>query len=155
MGWYGLDRDQLKAVVNTVMNLRVPYNTGKFLSSCTFGSFSRRAQLHEWASETDSIHKYYFAFNFRKLDPVFVAARVSSGPCFQSPGDIWRLDKLKWKWTRCGHAACRKSLNTCAIFQLSKHNLEPSLGTLHLVSRRTRPYVYTTHFGFCYYREQE
>jgi hypothetical protein len=30
------------------MNLRVPQNTGTFLSSCTNGSFSRRAQLHEW-----------------------------------------------------------------------------------------------------------
>jgi hypothetical protein len=40
-------RGQWKALVNTVMNLRVPYNAGKFLSSCTSGSFSRRAQLHE------------------------------------------------------------------------------------------------------------
>jgi hypothetical protein len=30
------------------MNLRVPQNAGKFLSSCTISSFSRRAQLHEW-----------------------------------------------------------------------------------------------------------
>jgi hypothetical protein len=51
MGWYGLDlaqdRDHLRAYVNTVMNLRVPQNAGKFLSSCTTGSFSRRAQLRE------------------------------------------------------------------------------------------------------------
>jgi hypothetical protein len=33
------------------MNLRVPKNAGKFSSSCTIGSFSRRAQLHEWVSE--------------------------------------------------------------------------------------------------------
>jgi hypothetical protein len=32
------------------MNLRVPLNAGKFSSSCTIGSFSRRAQLHEWVS---------------------------------------------------------------------------------------------------------
>jgi hypothetical protein len=32
--------------VSTVMNLRVPYNVGKFLSSCASGGFSRRVQLH-------------------------------------------------------------------------------------------------------------
>jgi hypothetical protein len=41
------DRDKRRAVVNTVMNYRVPENAGKFLSSCTIGRFSRRAQLHE------------------------------------------------------------------------------------------------------------
>jgi hypothetical protein len=33
------------------MNLRVAYNAGKFLISCTIGSFSRSAQLHEWVNE--------------------------------------------------------------------------------------------------------
>jgi hypothetical protein len=52
MGRYRLqdlaqDRDKWKALVNTVMNLQVSLNAGKFLSSCTIGGFSRRAHLHE------------------------------------------------------------------------------------------------------------
>jgi hypothetical protein len=54
IGWGGMDwidlaqdLDQQRALVNMVMNLQVPYNAGKSLSSCTTGIFSRRVQLHE------------------------------------------------------------------------------------------------------------
>jgi hypothetical protein len=49
MDWIDLAQgmDQWRSLVNTLMNLRVPQNAGKFLSSCTIGSFSRRAQLHD------------------------------------------------------------------------------------------------------------
>jgi hypothetical protein len=53
IGWDGMDwidlaqnRDQWRTPVNTVMNLRVTQNVGKFVSSCTTGGFSRRAHLH-------------------------------------------------------------------------------------------------------------
>jgi hypothetical protein len=45
MDWIDLDQvtDQWRALVNTVMNLRVPKNSGKFLRSYTTGGLSRRA----------------------------------------------------------------------------------------------------------------
>ena len=52
MDWIGLvqDRDRWQTLVSAVMNLRVPLNTGNFLTSCKPVSFSRRT-LHYGVSK--------------------------------------------------------------------------------------------------------
>jgi hypothetical protein len=49
MDWINLaqNKDQWRALANTVTNFLVPYNFSEFLSSCTSGGLSRRVQLHE------------------------------------------------------------------------------------------------------------
>jgi hypothetical protein len=48
MDWIDLaqGRYQWRALVNTVMNIWIPYNVGKFLSRCITCCFSRRTNLH-------------------------------------------------------------------------------------------------------------
>ena len=48
MEWIDLaqDRDRCRALVYVVMNLRVPQNSGNFLTSGELSTFSRRKLLH-------------------------------------------------------------------------------------------------------------
>jgi hypothetical protein len=70
-GWNGVDwiymapdRVQWRALVNTVLNLRVRKNAGKFLSGCRIGGSSRRAQLREYVSYFNLITIKLTATNF-------------------------------------------------------------------------------------------
>jgi hypothetical protein len=56
MDWIDLAQDGDQALVNTIINLLVPLNRQKFLSSCRTGGLSRRAQLRGVSQSIESIN---------------------------------------------------------------------------------------------------
>ena len=80
--WIGLaqDRDRWRTLVSTVMNLRVPWNTGNFLTSCKPVSCSGTT-LHHGVSDSSSILPSTFLFPNFFLDSCFPANIVYVSRC--------------------------------------------------------------------------
>jgi hypothetical protein len=74
-GFIWLSIGTRRALLNTIMNLRFPYNTGEFLSSFAAGGFSRRTQLHV-VTEYDSIECLYEEVQGTFANSVFYFSRV-------------------------------------------------------------------------------
>jgi hypothetical protein len=77
MDWIGLaqDTNEWRVLVNAVLNLRAPQKAGKFLSSCTICSFSKRAQLPDDDVDEVSHVNETLSFTLGRLRSEFSAGR--------------------------------------------------------------------------------
>jgi hypothetical protein len=73
IGWEGVrfihlaqDRDQLRAIANTLMNLRVSYKAGNFLTSWLIISFSRWT-LHHGVSQSSNVLLWIALRGYRRV----------------------------------------------------------------------------------------
>jgi hypothetical protein len=57
IGYWWESRKVRKRPLGRPRTFGVPENAGNFLSSCTIGTFSRRAQLHDWVTEDSNTFK--------------------------------------------------------------------------------------------------
>jgi hypothetical protein len=94
-------RDQSRALVNTVMNFRVPWNAGKFFSSCRTGGFSRTAQLVRFPIVLLRHFQYLYNFLSYRLRLV----EYTAGNCFRKAADSYTYKmraraerKVSWKF---------------------------------------------------------
>jgi hypothetical protein len=103
VGWIDLaqERDQSRALVSTFMNLRVPQ-----MSSCTIGSFSRRAQLHEVSClrgdhfESRAIHRpswlrFFVIFQFLQASARIVT-QITSQLILPNPSQSLPFQTVQW-----------------------------------------------------------
>ena len=92
MDWIGLAqaRDRWRTLVSAVMNLRVPWNVGNFLTSCKPVSFSRRT-VHRGVSKCVNVRQGWRQGS--SLSGIW--ERVGWGLCFWDPDTSSRFQKCR------------------------------------------------------------
>ena len=113
MDWIGLDQDReiWWTLVSAVMNLRIPWNAGNFLTSCKPVSFSRRT-LHHGVSRylTNSVHKILFYNKFILFLYMFRALCAHHQAVKIVLYSIWYRHTCRWP----SGARVESPLATCA-----------------------------------------